>query len=113
MSGGLERGDAGGNPKSRLIAVRWGIGEAAAVYRVNPDELAAQIALRNSNIAQAIDYDAARQPGARHRIGAGIGDLPFADVAVPIAQRHLEETRSGAISANRTRLKSATTSGVM
>src|SRR5260370_1240293 len=67
------------------------------MQRVDADQVEPQFACGNAREFQPFPNDFERQPSARQRARAGIGNLALADIAVDIADRNLQ--RSGALGA--------------
>ena len=69
-------------------------GDRVAVQGAHADQIAADD--RHGEIPELLQPVAGhgrREPGAPHGAAAGIRDLPFADVAVAISERHLQRVR--------------------
>src|SRR5262249_30905651 len=82
----------------RLAAMR---GDLRPVQRVHADQVEAQFACGDAGQFQPLADDVERKAAARQRARASVGDLPFADETVDIADRDLQ--RAGAPGAPTTR----------
>src|SRR5512133_3238152 len=86
----LQRVRSRHDPRADLVRFCTSTGERRAVYRIESDEIAAELGDLHAGQPESLLADRQREAAACHRAGAGVRDLPLADVAVHVSDRDLE-----------------------